>query len=170
MRVPLGKVYRAFKELDQFDDRQCEWYVRRANRKHLLSMILVGIAAVVATLATIGALLVAVRWMLRVLEQTRLGASIALSNGTSNGAMAMMLLGVLMPAVLGLVVGLSIRDLWLRWAIRKELVQSDCPKCDYQLLGLPVQAGVVRCPECGTDTNLDVEVPKSTRCAAAVSR
>lgn len=29
MRIPLNKVYRAFPELDQFSDEQCEVFVKR---------------------------------------------------------------------------------------------------------------------------------------------
>src|SRR5437868_15477592 len=61
-----------------------------------------------------------------------------------------------LPPVAAVVAGLVARDLWLRWAVRKELVRSTCPACEYQLLGLPGHHGLVRCPECGLQTRVDL--------------
>ncbi len=155
MRIPLGKVYRAFKELDQFDDQQCEWYIRRAKWKHIVSMILVGIVAVGAVLLFIVLALLIEGWLLTSVQNT----AFAMSFQSSVMSVVAALAGVLVPVAIGLVIGLMIRDVWLRWAVRKELAQTRCLRCDYQLIGLPVHSGVVRCPECGMDNKLYVQVP-----------
>lgn len=50
--------------------------------------------------------------------------------------------------------GLLVRDLWLRWAIRGQLSGTRCPTCRYSMLGLRITGGSVTCPECGKSTAL----------------
>ncbi len=153
MRLPASKVYRAFRELDRFTDEQCGWYVRRAIRKHAISMAFMGSVG-----TALGGLVFGIVGALAVL----IGR--AIEDGNVHNWMVYhslaetMLIGVFIaiPAGAGLVTWLWVRDRWLRWAIRRELRRSTCPKCEYQLLGLRVDAGTVRCPECGLQTRLDL--------------
>ena len=122
-------------------------------------MILVGIVAVVAVLLFIVLALLIEGWLLTSVHNT----AFAMSFQSSAMSVVAALAGVLVPVAIGLVLGLMIRDVWLRWAIRKELAQTLCLRCDYQLLGLPVHSGVVRCPECGMDNKLYVQIPASSQ-------
>lgn len=47
------------------------------------------------------------------------------------------------------IAALILKDRWLRWAIKRQITSSRCPRCQYVLLGLAVHDGVVTCPECG---------------------
>jgi hypothetical protein len=53
---------------------------------------------------------------------------------------------VVMP-ILTILIG---RDRWFRRALREHLRAARCPRCRYDLLGLPAQDGDLCCPECGT--------------------
>ncbi len=151
MRVPLTKVYRAFSELDEFSDEQCQGYVRRAKLKRYGSMI------ATATIAVPGCLIIAVvGWAVAfaivntVIEQYRLWLMRHYLDDVLE-----VVAGVF-PPVVAMAAGLFARDVWLRYAIGKELVRSTCPACEYQLLGLPAKDGLVRCPECGNQSRVDL--------------
>jgi hypothetical protein len=152
MRIPLSKVYRAFRELDQFTDEQCQGYVARAMQKRRASMggfVFAGVflcpavftLSMVATLAGQDAALgsSARIWILRHWLDVPIEYA-----------------AKVVPFVAATLVALVLRDVWLRSAIRKELNRSTCPRCEYQLLGLPVQSGQVMCPECGHRTRIDL--------------
>jgi hypothetical protein len=47
------------------------------------------------------------------------------------------------------VVGLLIRDRWLRWAIGQQIDAARRPARRYSLLGIPTGERVITCPECG---------------------
>ena len=153
MRLPTDKVYRAFKVLDPFTDEQCKGYVRRAIAKHRVSMLLMGIVAAIAAVivAGLGFAFVAVFMTLSPLSGSR---GWFLYHQFAEGVL--MVLALMLPVGAGLIAGLLLRDVWLRWAIGRELRRSTCPKCEYQLLGLRVVGTNVRCPECGMETRLDL--------------
>lgn len=151
MRLPLSKVYRAFSELDEFSDEQCEGYVRRAKRKRYGSMI------ATATIAVPSCLIIAVvGWAAAfaiasaLIEQYRFWLMRHYLDDVINVAAGVF------PPLVAVVAGLVARDVWLRYAIGKELVRSTCPACEYQLLGLPARDGLVRCPECGNQSRVDL--------------
>lgn len=50
--------------------------------------------------------------------------------------------------------GLVIRDRWLRRTIRSSLRHTRCPRCEYSLLGLAVAEGAVVCPQYGMRVGL----------------
>lgn len=147
MRVPAWDVYRAFPELDGFDDERCREYVRLARRKRWPWMLAthIGQAMVVffglpflglahAAIAHLGNQLVRVRheepaWLL---------------------ALSMVLTVTIVIGPM-LVIVLMMRDFTLRRAIRAQLAGVKCLRCSYSLLGLKVADGVVTCPECGYD-------------------
>lgn len=138
MRLIAIKVYRAFPELDQFPDDRCEEYVRLAQRRRWFTgMLIVPIIALVVVLGgfACSGLLVA-----GVVERNW---------PTSSGFTVFAGIAVLMSFTFSSSVGLLIRDLWLRWAVRGQLAAARCPSCRYLLLGLPVVDGTVTCPECG---------------------
>ena len=148
MRLPISKIYRAFPELDRFSDEQCLVYVARARSRKLGSgcLMLVG-----ASLAGIGAAAV------MAILTSQLFLPIAKSMGLRASAELELAGGMLLfgaHIVVAFLVGLMIRDAWLRRAILGCLESDRCPKCDYSLLGLPVHAGVVTCPECGFASEL----------------
>lgn len=63
-------------------------------------------------------------------------------------------LGLIVVVASGFIVGFLIRDAWLRRAIKGCIDAARCGMCDYSLLGLPILAGVVTCPECGHTLDL----------------
>ena len=152
MRIPLSKLYRAFPELDQFSDQQCEQFVQRAREsegytswKAGIPFLAVGIAA--STLAAL---------------QCGLGtAAVQLSQrmfGRVHGVDIFAACSVV-TWVLGLALsGLIARDLvlwrFLKHAIWRRIERMRCAKCQYSLLGQREHDGIVRCPECGEITTL----------------
>jgi hypothetical protein len=113
------------------------------------------LAAILAPVITVVVIVIAFAGEMLVFRYLKGSGSVARESSGVLGVLAA-LAGLLIPILLGLIAGLLVRGMWLRASIRKELVRSTCPKCDYQLLGLPTSAGVVRCPECGLDTDLGV--------------
>lgn len=146
VRVPISKVYRAFPELDPFDDEQCELFVHQATSGSLrrravglgykLLALVVGLATWAFVFAMAAAMLSALR-----LPQTLIDVLGVL------GAAGF----VFVPALAALVA----RDQWLRRTVKARLVSARCPGCEYSLLGLPVQDGRVACPECGEQLHLE---------------
>jgi hypothetical protein len=145
MRIPFRKIYRAFPELDRFDDERCERYVLQATqvalgrrvRRHLLEAAL--------GVLVFGAIIFA----------GILTARLAGSRLFASSASALILLGYYSLLVaLPIIASLMARDWWLRRAVGDRLRSARCPGCEYSLLGLPVQEDSVRCPECGTRFDL----------------
>ena len=153
MRLPTDKVYRAFKVLDPFTDEQCKGYVRRAIAKHRVSMLLMGIVAAIAAVmvAVLGFAVVAL-----VMNGAGMSRRASVYQNREIVETLFLVASLLVPVGSGLVAGLLVRDRWLRWAIGRELRQSTCPGCEYQLLGLRAVGTNVRCPECGMETRLDL--------------
>lgn len=149
MRVPVSKLYRAFPELDQYSDVECEGFVQLAQRERTAGLLGTAMGAVVASVAS--AILVGyIAWYGLVelfgLPEDRpsddaLRAFFSFVIGTTS----------LLSAAL---VGLLVRDLWLRWVITRRLSIARCLACSYSLLGLAVIDGRVQCPECGDSTRL----------------
>lgn len=130
MRLLTRKIYRAFRELDQFDDDVCERYVDRASAvnnawKLWLMLVLVIPAAYMAWIPC----MLGVNWLfdsykLSIPEWMR-----TIVQGVAvTGAVWMPLIAIFIT-----------RDNWLRRSIRKQLIFAVCRNCGYTLLGLPVQ-------------------------------
>ncbi len=142
MRLPLRKVYRAFPELDRFSDEECERYVlqARAQRRIGPHPYLVGVGVAFACLFTLVAL----------------GRSVARTMRTHAVMEVLVPLGTcIVPAALGMLAGLAVRDWLLRRALRKRIDNARCTTCRHSLLGLPLleprsETEAVRCPECGS--------------------
>lgn len=139
-------IYRAFPELDRFDDERCARFVRAAARglwktvRGFTAMVIAGaVIFVVAALLEVGTMKVLAKagfeawpgWLVVVLGVTPVAA-----------------------AVFG---GAWTRDLHLRWRIHRVLrARGVCTGCRYSLVGLGVGPDHrVVCPECGVDTIVD---------------
>ncbi len=146
VRIPWSRIYRAFPELDRFSDQECERFVELAKRREWLWH---GVMAVVALAAMVGVYLLVLNvW--RAAEALLPGRWRAWIWGTPA---ALVVLGTL-SLLSGPMAALLIRDAWLRRAIQRHIDLARCPKCEYSLLGLPVEAGCVQCPECGRRSSL----------------
>lgn len=154
MRLPLAKIWRAFPELDRFDDAVCAQYVAEARRSRWVSRLVLlalllpgGIIACVVGLGVSGALL---GWLLPV------------DHDFGTISVIVIILVMLTPQVLILSSLFMVRDRWLRWAVRGRLETMACTACRYNLLGLtPIgEAGDqhVVCPECGRHVKLTPEM------------
>ena len=142
-RVPWAKAYRAFPDLDPFDDEDCRRFVKYAQREHRASQFFVTLGSIALFLV-----LAALCW----------AGFIALVDLLSDdpGRLGLQYFGlaifttVLIPAIACFL----IRDKWLIWAVRQQIYNTRCA-CGYSLLGLGATSGVVVCPECGSPTILE---------------
>ncbi len=150
MRLITRKLYRAFPELDRFSDERCEQFVRAARGGivartlrglllwGLMFLVFIGSVALVATgmgwIERRG-----VRWWDSGLEAAGMLVYSAVCFGLAPLA------------------GFVGRDILLRGRVRRILrSHSSCARCEYRLLGLPMDAHhVVVCPECGHLTRVD---------------
>lgn len=140
MRLVTRKLWRAFPELDPFDDQQASSFVRSARRSLRARLV---------------------RWTLS------LSAGGVLLIGPLVGCVALLqtakhfqwwhLLLALLAFTPGPVVTMLVRDRVLRRQIKRILrTQGTCPSCRYNLLGAPVSPELkVACPECGLVTTVD---------------
>lgn len=143
-------IYRAFPELDRFDDERCARFVRAAGRgfwkklRGYTAMVL-GAAAIMASLYGL-VLLIA-----RILERSGRGYWL-----DSWPFWLIAFVGVF-PVAAGVFGGAWTRDLHLRRRIRRVLrSRGVCLGCRYTLVGLPVEPGnSVKCPECGAESEVD---------------
>lgn len=145
MRLPTNKVYRAFPELDRFSDAECENYVRIAGERYGESR---AGALGIGTLAVLVVIVI-------------LAVSFDFADGFIPLRTRETWWGVLSAIKFTLYLGVApiawliARDIWLRRAIRRQLFDTLCPGCKYQLLGLPIDHESVLCPECGRRTALN---------------
>lgn len=149
MRLPISKVYRAFPELDKFDDARCQAYVRNVKRaggwrRHVFGAAC-GAAAILAFIALAAAFAIAWHWAF-----DWLGWSARRWTHEDWYLFLMLAFVVGIPMAIGAVVAFVLRDLMLRRALRRHISGSRCPDCNYLLLGLVPKDGEIRCPECGT--------------------
>src|SRR5262245_6158407 len=141
MRIPILKIYRAFPELDEFSDRQCEVFLQRVKREDDYDASVFG-AVILGAVLTVIILIVISNILFRIGARFEVSAALLL---------ALWFGGVPLGALLG-------RDIVLRQRLkagiwrRLELIR--CPQCKYSLLGQRVSAGVVTCSECGEKTTL----------------
>ena len=140
MRLPISKIYRAFPELDRFDDDACEVYVERAKARNRLRTSCGGAVAGVVFVVFAGAAM----WLMILL-------SIHLPRGPRTELWNLALIGTEFGVLtlLGCVFSFLTRDYFLRRLLRWELQGVRCPDCNYSLLGLRIDDGKVTCPECG---------------------
>lgn len=153
MRLISLKIWRAFPELDQYEDDVCRRYVSHAKSRDKLAM---GIAVVfIAVLFSLTVSVGSVYFFFYDAVDTA---------GEARGSISITLWLVLVALLLTSVIWLPaisaflVRDLWLRSVIRKQLRTTNC-LCGYQLVGLEIReesgSKVVTCPECGNRIELN---------------
>lgn len=152
MRLPTGKVYRAFPELDRFTDEQCESFIAQARRHHTLSQLLVMLVALAGSCVVAGTVLAGLYWIADLITRTQVWPWIQ----RQQIDLLYRPVAILVVTAAWAVTIFAVRDVWLRWAVRKELVRSTCPKCEYLLIGLSVSDGSITCPECGSKLPQDI--------------
>lgn len=150
MRLITRRVYRAFPELDRYDDARCVRFVKAARgslfRQGARGLILfaVGVAGVVGSIALMG------------LAERVLPAWVTPFEGPA-WRRVLVVIAMALAIAPGLLAVYLLRD-WLlrrrvRWVLRTRGV---CAECWYVLVGLPVGPGNrVTCPECGHETEVD---------------
>lgn len=157
MRLLTRKIYRAFPELDSYDDEQCRRFIRSA-RGGLWRQGIVGIGLLVVGAVLVVASLAAALWVGDWLEK---------HTSVRRGAVGdFYLLALTIPvAGLGPLAVIVLRDLTLRLRVRNVLrTRGFCPQCRYSLIGLSVSANAtVSCPECGTVTPVDPSLAELAR-------
>jgi hypothetical protein len=155
MRLVRRKLWRAFPELDGFDDALCRGFVSVANAGWRARVVrwtaMAGVVLPAVALAALGSALVA--------DVRALRATLAVWTGLAAGLTAV---AALLP---GLILALVVRDALLRRSVRGVIRRSGgCQHCGYRLLGVPVGPDLnVRCPECGGLTAVDPALGELTR-------
>ncbi|MDF1809534.1 MAG: hypothetical protein P1U42_07560 [Phycisphaerales bacterium] len=140
-------IWRAFPELDQFDDDICLRYLQRARQSragHRARRMLLGWCLLL--------LLVYVGSMFALPKALLLVESAGIDDQSSIFTWIFMTL-FLGPLFVVLVVGLRISDRLTRSVLLKQLNNVVCIRCEYSLIGLEIheiESGIkVVCPECG---------------------
>ncbi len=152
MRILTRKIWRAFPELDQFDDKTCQQYIRYAQRAKnfwigaifVIFAIPVGLAVWRGLLFNIDAIVYYLR------DWYNLGIFDDLDDTGENLLVLLRITGYVWCPVFCM---LLVRDRWLNRCIRKQISGIKCGACGYSLMGLSLiedaDMPVVICPECG---------------------
>jgi hypothetical protein len=148
MRLIRRKIYRAFPELDRFDDDQCRRFVHAANSSWLRRIGRWAAVGLTTTVMVVGGLIGAV-----VLAEWLDNKMVSAGTIGFIGWGVLLVLG----SGLGLFAGLVLRDRILRLRVRQLIRRcGSCPTCHYSLLGMRVGADhVIVCPECATKVIAD---------------
>ena len=153
MRFLTRRIWRAFPELDRFDDARCARFVRAAHRTPLALLLTWFLASLAGALAGLVAIITPIA-LRRADDGNRYLP-------TLDNVLEHVLLeswwfwwGWLLAAMLA---AFLTRDLLLRLRIRSLLrTRAICVQCHYSLLGLAVPPSlIVVCPECATPTHVD---------------
>jgi len=152
MRLPIRKLYRAFPELDQFSNEQCERFVLRARQAQGFGewTIAAPIAAVMSTCMIMAIL----QYALNSAAQRVVIGAVGRSAAQEVYPATLVFIWVLVLALSGLLARDGVLRHFLKRAIWKRIDKIRCPKCRYSLLGQRVHDGLVQCPECGDVTTL----------------
>lgn len=151
-RIPRHRIYRAFPELDAFNDGQCQDFLQRATatRARWLAR---WAACLMASAVVAMAVLFGMVWWIDI--QNRSGGW---------GTMLLLELGflvaVLVGAALPVFTAILLRDLLLRRRIEQVIRSSGaCGECGYKILGIAADTDFrVTCPECGHKTLVEPAV------------
>ena len=162
MRLIVKQLWRAFPELDSYDDATCQRFVaatsRNPTRRAIRYVILGGLSLVALWLT---AFTTAHVWDLCFKSNSWL-SSVDSAIGLMAGA------GVALVLLSGIV---YFRDYLLIRRVRDVLRRhGSCSSCRYTLVGLPVPAsGLVICPECGERKVVDASLGELTRDASGAT-
>ena len=154
MRLISRKIWRAFPELDQYEEEVCIAYVKHARR---LGNIWKG------AICTLAAFFIGFGIWLGVVYLTPDLFEIATSPLASDVQILLshLLISVMVTGFIwfSLLCEFITRDVWLRRTIRAHLNSITCDGCGYQLVGLTIESAghmkFVVCPECGNRTELN---------------
>lgn len=153
MRLIARTIWRAFPELDRFDDERCRLFIDAARRSRVSMLLRATLVTLLVAAMTTGTL--------------ALGHTIAPGWFTNSPGVDNPWNHTFPPGWASIACGACVlltifsafvaRDQLLRWRIRRLLrVQGRCRACNYLLLGLPVSAEFkARCPECGLEAKVD---------------
>jgi hypothetical protein len=164
MRIPGRKIWRAFRELDEFSDEQCRRFVKRAWGgwvvRALASVLVIGTFA--ATFLVVASVMI---WAHRSLDldNRRTYSDLQITLTT-----AVVVVVVCAAAPL---MALLARDFLLRAFIWRVLnIGGVCSGCGYPLYGLAISEGMAcSCPECGAITQVDPALVELVRSESGVT-
>jgi hypothetical protein len=149
--ITRKKVYRAFPELDRFDDERCERLIRR------LRADVVGIRVILAPMGAFIAAFVLMALSAPLGWSACLRAAAAVL-GRRDGELVLIAFVIAALVLAPSLAALLARDLVLGGAVRRALIErlelTRCRGCRYLLMGQRVIDGVIICPECGRPTTL----------------
>lgn len=140
------KIWRAFPELDQFDDETCLRVVRRVwGMQNVWKYWLICIS------------LIPLSWVFWLGIMIATSAIFDLSvYPTTSEILTLMQTGFIWMPIIALFLA---RDFWLRRQLRRQVCLVVCWVCEYDLIGLEIQQSdeheYVLCPECGVQNTLD---------------
>lgn len=143
MRFPFTKIYRAFPELDNYRDDQCERFVAAARGRWVRRLFRFLLAMVVAFVSQVAL------WVFIVFAlSAEWFANLKAQYGTSLAVTGAFLL--IPVCLIGFLPALLLRDRMLLGQIRSILIERGfCIKCHYSLIGLPVtERKFMECPDC----------------------
>lgn len=148
LQLPLLalKPWRLVPELDGFSDRECRAFVLRLSAIRIMMLTL---AFPIALLVGIASL----EFAYRAGESLFGRNSEVLDRTTFTGRLAGAVFAIVMLTT-ALTTAFLPYCVVLRRALMKLLRHATCPFCRYSLLGLTVDYGAVRCPECGKEVLL----------------
>ncbi|MFG0242460.1 MAG: hypothetical protein ACF8R9_06740 [Phycisphaerales bacterium JB054] len=153
MRIPVGRVYRAFPELDRFTDAQGEQFVRaackRGWRRHLHRVLVVVFLLVSWVIS----------WLLLMLGAYLLDRFAPRLDRSNAAFWTIGTLSILLFAA-PIVLMLPVKDWFLLRRLRLVIrARGTCPSCQYSLLGAMVDdRDHVICPECGMGLEADASL------------
>ena len=158
MRLLSRKIWRAFPELDQFDDETCKRYMHRSQA---LPDSTAGCLAIIFVLAASFTAWVFIEYNARFALYSVLD-TLDIKIGPYSEAFIVLVAfsGYIWFPWVSL---LLLRDRWLYKSIRKQLRGALCEECEYSLLGLEIRVDAetwkyVLCPECGAKNGLKAGV------------
>lgn len=141
------KVCRAFRELDDFSDEECDRFIAGAFEQSGTTIGWAMVFSFIVTMTLYGHV------MYFLAEPISSTAAMVLGRSplTTDGVMISILLFSVVPSYL---VCTKVRNIILRTAIRERLRVTRCTACLYSILGLQARDGLVTCPECGHELRL----------------
>ncbi|CAN5778535.1 hypothetical protein BH11PLA1_BH11PLA1_19440 [soil metagenome] len=154
MRLITSKLWRAFPELDQFDDERCAAFVRVARQRvgtrlaSGLFLVLMGLVGLVGAIAG--------------LMFMETGTWTRAFGYRSLWAQPVAPVAAFVIPLLSIGLGFFVRDRLIRRVVRRVLVaHGKCARCGFSLLGIPVDAEMqIVCPECGMQVRVDPAVAR----------
>ena len=154
MRILSRKIWRAFPELDKYDDEVCQRYIRHAQRSNTLwKGVVQMIIAMLVGVVVWGGLMFnydAIVYYLHSWYDIEIFDFV--SGVVVDLFLAVRITGYIWFPVLCM---LLVRDRWLNRCVRKQLSGIKCGACGYSLIGLTLiddaPKPTVICPECGHD-------------------